>query len=170
MMLIDAGPLVALAAPRDPSHHQCAEVAARVTSPILTTWPVVTEAVWIGQRWPEFIWKLSSLFESNAVGLHPLEAKAMTWMAEYMLKYENLRPDLADASLMYLAERERIDTIFTLDRRDFSLSHQPQSRVEDRPLNLTGTKPATNLFDNICRCTRCDAMLYLLCRNPSLCL
>ncbi len=28
---------------------------------------------------------------------------------------------LADASLVYLAERDQIDTVLTLDRRDFSI-------------------------------------------------
>jgi len=32
-----------------------------------------------------------------------------------------MRPQLADASLVYVAGREQIETIFTLDRRDFSL-------------------------------------------------
>jgi len=38
-----------------------------------------------------------------------------------MAQYENLDPELADACLVYLAHRENIDTVFTLDRRDFSV-------------------------------------------------
>jgi predicted nucleic acid-binding protein len=38
-----------------------------------------------------------------------------------MRKYKALRPQLADAVLIHLADREQIDTIFTLDRRDFSV-------------------------------------------------
>ena len=34
-------------------------------------------------------------------------------------QYGSLRPQFADAMLVYLAHRENIDTIFTLDRRDF---------------------------------------------------
>jgi predicted nucleic acid-binding protein len=46
------------------------------------------------------------------------EAKAI---ASLLKKYESMRPQLADASLVYVAGREQIETIFTLDRRDFSL-------------------------------------------------
>ena len=45
---------------------------------------------------------------------------APAWIASFMGRYRNLRPDLAYAALAYLAEREDITTVFTLDRRDFS--------------------------------------------------
>jgi predicted nucleic acid-binding protein len=32
-----------------------------------------------------------------------------------------MRPQVADAALVYLAGREKIETVFTLDRRDFSV-------------------------------------------------
>lgn len=38
-----------------------------------------------------------------------------------MKRYSGMPPKLADAALVYLAEREGIHTIFTLDRRDFSI-------------------------------------------------
>lgn len=41
-------------------------------------------------------------------------------MAIYVQKYADMKPQLADVSLVYLAERERA-TIFTLDKRDFSV-------------------------------------------------
>jgi len=42
-------------------------------------------------------------------------------MDSYAAKYESLRPQLADISLVYLAGRECVEQIFTLDRRDFSV-------------------------------------------------
>ena len=42
---------------------------------------------------------------------------------------------LADAALVHLAERENIDTIFTLDRRDFSIYRTASNRVlHNRPV------------------------------------
>jgi len=45
-----------------------------------------------------------------------------------MEQYENLDPQLADACLVYLAHRENIDTVFTLDRRDFSVYRTSRKR------------------------------------------
>jgi uncharacterized protein len=38
-----------------------------------------------------------------------------------MKRYEDIHPQLADVALVYLAGREKIDTIFTLDEREFSI-------------------------------------------------
>jgi predicted nucleic acid-binding protein len=46
-----------------------------------------------------------------------------------MEKYRNIRPQLADAALVYLAERDSFDTIFTLDRLDFSVYHAGRNRA-----------------------------------------
>ena len=51
----------------------------------------------------------------------PLEDSAMLWIAAFLRNYRKLDPQIADAALMYLADREGLDTIFTLDRRDFSV-------------------------------------------------
>jgi predicted nucleic acid-binding protein len=41
--------------------------------------------------------------------------------AAILAKYQDLRIQLADATLLYLANREGMDSIFTLDRRDFGV-------------------------------------------------
>ena len=46
-----------------------------------------------------------------------------------MKQYEDIRPQLADAALVYLAGREGIDTIFTLDRRDFAVYRSTHNRA-----------------------------------------
>jgi len=54
-----------------------------------------------------------------------IEAKAI---AGLMKRYESIHPQFADAALVYLAGRERIYTIFTLDRRDFSIYRTGRKR------------------------------------------
>lgn len=46
-MLTDAGPLVALLDRSENSHLRCARVLASLTQPMLTTWPVFTEAMYL---------------------------------------------------------------------------------------------------------------------------
>jgi hypothetical protein len=50
-----------------------------------------------------------------------LDEADLSGIAAILAKYERLRVQLADASLLHLANRDAIDTIFTLDRRDFSV-------------------------------------------------
>jgi len=54
------------------------------------------------------------------IQLLPIGEEAIPWTMAFLRQYRKLKPQLADASLVYLAGREGIDTVFTLDRRDFS--------------------------------------------------
>jgi hypothetical protein len=50
-------------------------------------------------------------------------------------EYKNIHPQLADATLVYLAKRDAFDTIFTLDRRDFLVYQAGRKRgFPDYPL------------------------------------
>ncbi len=60
--------------------------------------------------------------------LLPLASPEAKAIASLMKRYESIRPQLADATLVYLASRERIETIFTLDRRDFSIYRTGRKR------------------------------------------
>jgi hypothetical protein len=42
--------------------------------------------------------------------------------------WTNLEAQLADAALVYLADREGIDTVFTLDQRDFTIYRTASNR------------------------------------------
>jgi uncharacterized protein len=55
------------------------------------------------------------------VEIVPVAGKEAAAIAGIMEQYRSLRAQFADAMLVYLANRENIKTIFTLDRRDFSV-------------------------------------------------
>ncbi len=61
--------------------------------------------------------------------LVPLDAAALPAIAATMRRYESSRIQLADAAIAYLAERESIRTVFTLDRRDFSIIRLKRNRT-----------------------------------------
>lgn len=50
-------------------------------------------------------------------------------IAAIMRRYQDAELQLADAALACLAERENIRTVFTLDRRDFSIIRLKRNRA-----------------------------------------
>jgi predicted nucleic acid-binding protein len=120
-LLIDTGPLVALLSQRDVQHERCSDVAATLTSPPITTWAVLTEAAWLLRSDPRSVENLLRMVTGGDIQVAHLDAAAAEWVRQFLQTYRDLRPQLADASLMYLAESLRLDTVFTLDRRDFSV-------------------------------------------------
>ena len=67
--------------------------------------------------------------EAGFIELLPLAGTEAKAIGAVMKKYESTRLQLADVALVYLAARERIETIFTLDRRDFSLYRMGRRRA-----------------------------------------
>ncbi|MBV9146886.1 MAG: hypothetical protein JO065_13290 [Acidobacteria bacterium] len=66
---------------------------------------------------------------SGALEIRHLENDAIAWVAEFMHRYRNIRAQLADASLMYVADSADVETIFTLDRRNFSVYRTKKNRA-----------------------------------------
>jgi predicted nucleic acid-binding protein len=82
---------------------------------------VVTEAAWLLRHRLDWIEALLSAIQQGLIELCVLDANDLSGVRDRMKQYESLNPQFADACLVHLAEREGIDTIFTLDRRDFSV-------------------------------------------------
>ncbi len=121
MILVDAGPLVALIHADDQYHRSCRRVAKTLSEPLGTVWPALTEAMYL----LSFSWKAQdALWEMLATGfveLLPLEPGDSPRMRELMRKYRDLPMDLADAALVAVAERLKVARVFTTDRSDFEL-------------------------------------------------
>lgn len=121
MILIDAGPLVALISAEDRHHRVCREVLVDLEEPIGSVWPALTEAMYLLRRsWPAQR-VLYEMLERGTIEVLSLALEDVARMRELMEKYRDLPMDLADAALVRVAEREKIRRIFTLDRRDFAL-------------------------------------------------
>lgn len=120
-VLVDTGPLVAIWNARDPDHGRTTDILRTIRSPLLTVWPVISEAMHLlshSRRAQEDLWEM---FEREALALLPLTEADIPRIRWLMAKYRDLPIDLADAALVRVAERERIRTILTLDQRDFRL-------------------------------------------------
>ena len=120
-ILVDTGPIVAILSEADQYHERCSEEIDGLRPPLLTCWPVVTEAQWLLRHDEQAVDGLFRAFDSGLLALLPVDDGAMPWLAAFLHRYRKIEPDLADATLVYLAEREGIRTIFTLDQRDFSV-------------------------------------------------
>ena len=105
----------------DEHHEECVEQLRHLSAPLLTCWPVVTEVAWLLRSYPQAIRRFLSSFQGRPFGLLALEDKDVPAVAAILAKYRALGLQLADASLLRLANREGIETIFTLDRRDFGV-------------------------------------------------
>lgn len=118
MILADTGLLVALLDKDDSRHADAVSAARRLTSePLLTTWPCFTEAMYLlgevgGYRYQAEVWNLRT---AGRLLLHDLTDREVERMAALMEKYRDTPMDLADASLVAVAESRAMDRIFTLD-------------------------------------------------------
>ncbi len=120
MVLVDAGPLVALIHADDQHHDRCKAVLRSLREPMATVWPAFTEAMYLlnfSWRAQDALWEMLE----RAVLLLPLDSADVPRMRQLMEKYKDLPMDLADAALVRVAEREKVRRIFTLDRRDFQV-------------------------------------------------
>ncbi len=122
MILTDAGPLVALIDRGEPDHERCVRALETFTTPMVTTWPAFTEAMYLlgdagGWRGQEALWLLVTRGDLEVVVPTPEQ-----WprVRDLMKKYSDLPMDLADATLVAVAEERRLVDVLTLDRRDFT--------------------------------------------------
>jgi uncharacterized protein len=78
---------------------------------------------------PRHVLELLRYIAEDEPYLFPLPQEAATWIAEFVRRFFDQSPQLADAALMYIAEHHEIETIFTLDRRDFSVFRTTNGRA-----------------------------------------
>ena len=117
MILVDAGPLIAIIDRGEPDHRICMEVLSFLTGPMLTTWPTLTEAMHLLGRaggWPaqEALWKLLHRDDLQLIHLDELLLRRTRAL---MKKYLDVPMDLADATLVAAAEKLKLKRILTLD-------------------------------------------------------
>lgn len=117
MTLTDAGPLVALIDADEADHETCVLSLQTLTLPLLTTWPAFTEAMYLlgragGSAGQQALWKLVL---SRRLDVVELSRGAVERSSVLMAKYADRPMDLADATLVALAEERNERRIFTLD-------------------------------------------------------
>ncbi len=120
-VLVDTGPIVAILSGADEYHEACTQQLRKMKGPLMTCWPVITEAAWLLRAYPRAVGILLSSFDAGPFELASLGEADLSGIAVILHRYKDLGIQLADACLLHLANREGIETIFTLDRRDFGV-------------------------------------------------
>lgn len=120
-VLVDTGPLVAVLNRGDSQHPRCVETLKTIRPPLLTSWPVITEAAWLLRNHHDLLTGLYSLAARGIFRILDISQDELADLQRLMNRYKSLSPQLADLSLVHLAQREGLETVFTLDRRDFSV-------------------------------------------------
>ena len=126
-ILVDAGPLIALLDRPDRNHRGVKGNLERNRCRLLTTWPVLAEAChFMPERTQIRFLRWAASGGLNVVELHET---ALATIADWKEKYQDLPMDLADASLLWVAEQTGITEILTIDLRDFSAYRLPNGKA-----------------------------------------
>nr|VFK10515.1 MAG: hypothetical protein BECKLPF1236A_GA0070988_100398 [Candidatus Kentron sp. LPFa]VFK26838.1 MAG: hypothetical protein BECKLPF1236C_GA0070990_100398 [Candidatus Kentron sp. LPFa] len=120
-ILVDAGPLVAILHSDDHDHVRCVDILKQIRGSLLTTWMPVTEAMHLLQFSSRAQNALLETVERGVLRVLPIAAEDLPDIRALMNKYADLPMDFADATLVHVANRKKIQRIFTLDYRDFSV-------------------------------------------------
>ena len=117
--LVDTGAILALLDRSDRWHRLCVETFSSLQLPLLTSEAVLTELFHLvgdERHEKEAAW---SFVRSGALELAVISDGELPTVHALMSRYWDRPMDFADATLVYLAKRESLSTVFTVDRADF---------------------------------------------------
>jgi uncharacterized protein len=106
--LIDAG---------EREHEKCRQALKQLDAPMITTWPVLTEAMYLlgdagGSAAQRALW---GMIERDVLLLAQLDASDVARARALMEKYRDAPMDIAAATLVAVAEARSLKRVFTLD-------------------------------------------------------
>lgn len=121
MIIADTGFWLALANAKDDHHAAAKQALDALTEPLITTWPVLTETCHLltSRLGPDAAIRLVRSARDGAFEIFSVEPAHLPRIEMLMGKYRDLPMDLADASLVLLAEELGSGRILSTDRRDF---------------------------------------------------
>jgi uncharacterized protein len=118
-VIVDTGPLIGWFDANDAHHVPARRFFDNYAGELLSTWPVLGEVChllpdrmvsgflrWVGR---------------GGITVVDVPASSLPGLADRIDKYADLPMDLADASLIWLAESSGVLEVATIDRRDFGI-------------------------------------------------
>lgn len=134
-VLADSGPLVALYNNKDRYHQKALDFfrAHGAQLHVLVTWEVISEVMYFldfsAQVQSDFLDWLHLGHTQGLVTIAALEPADLPGLATMMRKYSDRPMDLADASLVWLANKTGVTDIITIDRADFAVYRTNKRRA-----------------------------------------
>lgn len=122
-VIVDTSFLVSLTNPREKHHAACVDVAHQITSRLIVPAAVLPEATYL----------IASRLSHRTMRAFVHQLKNPQWIIANLTDddlerasaildfYADARLDFADATIVAIAERLNVETLLTLDRRDFSM-------------------------------------------------
>ncbi len=113
--LTDAGPLFAVVAPQGQPElsAQCRQVLLTLEMPLVTTWACLSEAMHLAGRSMQS--RIALLITSGTLRLHMTSEAETERILHLMEQYRDRPMNLADASLVVLAESVGYKRVFSID-------------------------------------------------------
>jgi uncharacterized protein len=130
MIIADTGFFVALGNRGDKFHEKAKELITVLKDPLITTYPVITETSYLllnkagNVAQYQFLQKVVQ----GGVRIFQLDLHHLQRMLDLMVKFSDLPMDLADASLVVVAEHLKQGRILTADHRDFQIYRWNESQ------------------------------------------
>jgi predicted nucleic acid-binding protein len=122
-IIVDTGPLYALADADDQYHRAVAKFAGATRETLIVPSPVVPEVCYLLREYlgaeaeTEF---LQSLIGQELL-LEHFNTKDLQRAVEILKQYRDAEFGMVDATVMAMAERLKIQTVLTIDHRDFGM-------------------------------------------------
>ena len=114
-ILVDAGPLIALFDKDDKYHTPVIKFLKQFKGNIITTWPVITEVTHLLSFNINVQIDFLEWLKREAITIINLESIHLDRIIQLSKKYSDVPMDLADSSLIIIAELTNIYDIITID-------------------------------------------------------
>ncbi len=119
-ILIDSGPMIALFDGSDKYHKASVNFIKNNSAELITTLASITETLHLLGFSRHAQTDFLEWIYAGAIEIEVINSRDFHDIAQMMLKYSDLPMDFADACLVFVADKLKIDTIATIDR-DFDI-------------------------------------------------
>lgn len=116
-IVVDAGPLIALFRKRDRHHSRVKRFLSTSRARLVSTLPVITEVCHFLNADGKIA--LLTWIRRGGLSLQPIAADDFEEISALIERYADQEMDVADATLVWLAELINTPDVMTIDRRDF---------------------------------------------------